>query len=113
MAEFSTLRWVPYWVSHLGYIKGCLDYLGIEVSDAWLFGGTGNAFVLNVHEDLCPSGPTAWNTSPLHHLGTGLGFRVDGVVANKREEGFAEAQRSAYELARDSIDAGLPCFGWE
>jgi len=37
----ESLDWKPRWVSHLGSIKGCLDYLGIPVSEAWLFGATG------------------------------------------------------------------------
>jgi hypothetical protein len=59
MRALENCRWVPRWVAHLGAVKGCLNYLGIEMSDAWLYGGTGHAFVLNVHEGLCPSGPTA------------------------------------------------------
>jgi hypothetical protein len=30
--EIEGLRWVPRWVSHLGCVKGCLDYLGVGVS---------------------------------------------------------------------------------
>ena len=48
MKKLEHLRWKPHWVTHLGCIKGCLNYLGIEVSDAWLYGGTGHAFVINI-----------------------------------------------------------------
>jgi hypothetical protein len=41
MKQLRNLRWAPRWVSHLGCVKGCLDYLGLDISDAWLFGGTG------------------------------------------------------------------------
>ncbi len=60
MKQLKSLRWKPRWVSHLGCIKGCLDFSGIDISDAWLFGATGHAFIINMHEVVCPSGPTAW-----------------------------------------------------
>lgn len=36
MKALKSLKWSPKWVSHLGCIKGCLDYLGVEITDAWL-----------------------------------------------------------------------------
>ena len=48
MKQLEHLRWKLHWVTHLGCIKGCLNYLGIEVTDAWLYGGTGHAFVINI-----------------------------------------------------------------
>jgi hypothetical protein len=51
-AELAALRPQRYWTTHLGCIKGCLEYLGSDISRAWLFGGTSHAFVINVHGDL-------------------------------------------------------------
>ncbi len=113
MKKLENLRWVPRWVSHLGCIKGCLDYLGLDVSDAWLFGATGHAFVLNVHEVLCPSGPTAWNTEGLFKLGKNIGYEIDGVFGMKSADDFAEKQKLAWERVKSAIDQGLPCCGWE
>ncbi|MDY7041297.1 MAG: hypothetical protein SVX38_10590 [Chloroflexota bacterium] len=113
MKKLENLRWVPRWVSHLGCIKGCLDYLGLDVSDAWLFGATGHAFVLNVHEVVCPSGPTAWNTEMLPKLGQNVGYEIGGVFATKSAADFAEKQKLAWERVRSAIDQGLPCCGWE
>jgi hypothetical protein len=113
MRTLDNCRWAPRWVSHLGCIKGCLDYLGIDVSDAWLFGGTGHAFVLNLHEGVCPSGPTAWHTMRLFELGRNLGYHVDGVFGSKQNLGFRELQQQAWDHARRAIDRGLPCYGWE
>ena len=113
MKKLENLRWVPRWVSHLGCIKGCLDYLGLDVSDAWLFGATGHAFVINVHEVVCPSGPTAWNTEMLFRLGKNIGHEVDGVFGMKSAGDFAEKQKLAWEHAKAAIDQGLPCYGWE
>ncbi len=48
MKKLENLRWKNRWTSHLGCIKGCLDYLNLDVTDAWLFGATGHAFIINV-----------------------------------------------------------------
>ena len=113
MAREIGARWKPTWVTHLGCIKGCLAYLGLDVSDAWLFGATGHAFVINVHEVVCSSGPTAWNTEMLFKLGNNVGYTIDGVFGWKSGGDFGEKQRLAWENTRRAIDQGLPCYGWE
>ena len=113
MAKLENCTWRPRWVSHLGCIAGCLDYLGIEISDPWLYGGTGHAFVINLHEGVCPSGPTAWNTMKLFELGRNLGYRRDGVFATKDQDDFRAAQARAWDHVRQAIDHGQPCYGWE
>ena len=112
-AQLHSLRWVSRWVSHLGCLRACLDYLGIEISDGWLYGGTGHAFVINMHGGVCPSGPTAWKTERLFELAPNLGYAVEGVFAHKGRPDFADSQRRAHEFAEHAIDSGLPCYGWE
>lgn len=111
--ELDGLRWQPRWVSHLGCIKGCLDYLRVDVSWPWLYGGTGHAFVINIHEVVCPSGPTAWNTEMLFRLAPNLGYKAAGVFADKSAPGFAAKQAEAWALVRESLDNSIPCYGWE
>ena len=100
-------------MAHLGCIKGCLDYLDIDVSADWLFGGTGHAFVINLHEGVCPSGPTAWNTGMISELGKNLGYTIEGVCGHKDQDGFAGLQEQGWAHVRQSIDQGYPCYGWE
>ncbi len=111
--KIENLRWKPRWVSHLGCVKGCLDYLGLDVSDAWLFGATGHAFIINMREDVCPSGPTAWHTEMLFKLGENIGYSIDGVWGGKSHSDFAEKQKLAWENTKRALDSGLPCYGWE
>jgi hypothetical protein len=113
MKKLENCQWVPRWVAHMGCIKGCLDYLGIDISDAWLYGGTGHAFVINLHKEVCPSGPTAWKTMKLFELGRNLGYRLDGVFGFKGQDDFPALQERAWEHARQAIDQGRPCYGWE
>lgn len=105
MKKLENLKWAPRWVSHMGCLRGCLDYLGLDISDAWLYGGTGHAFVINIHPESCPSGPTAWKTMMLFELAPNLGYRTDGVIGFKGE-GFAETQEKAWDFTRRSIDEG-------
>ncbi len=109
----DNLRWKPMWVSHLGCVKGCLDYLGLDVSIAWLFGATGHAFILNVHEVVCPSGPTAWNTEMIKKLGGNIGYSTEMIMAWKSDNDFKEKRKIAWEKTRMALDEGLPCYGWE
>ena len=115
MHALTGLRPEPHAVSHLACIKGCLNYLGVPISTPWLYGGTGHAFVINIHEDACPSGPTAWNTSMLFQLAPNLGYRVEGISRWQQAAGdeFAAEQRRAYDFVRANIDAGRPCYGWQ
>jgi hypothetical protein len=114
MKRLEGLRWVPRWVSHMGCIKGCLDYLGIGVTDAWLFGATGHAFVINIGERLCPSGPTAWSTERIFALGRNIGYGNDVVFGmGMDDEARAAKQQEAWDFVRAAIDQGLPCYGWE
>jgi hypothetical protein len=113
MKTLDNLQWNPSWVSHLGCIKGCLSYLGIEMTDGWLFGGTGHAFIINMPKDACPSGPTAWKTMMLFELGQNLGYEIDGMFGSKHQGDLAALQKKAWEFVRGAIDQDLPCYGWE
>ena len=111
--KLENLKWEPRWVSHLGCIKGCLNYLGIEIKDGWLYGGTGHAFIINMAEDVCPSGPTAWKTVMLYELGQNLGYETDGVFGTRSMEGdYGDLQNRAWEFTKKSIDEGLPLYGF-
>lgn len=46
--ELENLHGKNRWVSHLGCLAGCLEYLKRGVSDGWLYGATGHAFILNI-----------------------------------------------------------------
>jgi hypothetical protein len=107
------LRWKPMWVTHLGCIKGCLEYLDYHISSAWLFGATGHAFILNIHDVVCPSGPTAWKAEMLFTLGRNIGYAAAGIYSSKSHGDFETRQKEAWELAKQSLDRNIPCYGWE
>ena len=103
----------PMWVSHMGCLKGCLDFLEMDVSVSWLYGITGHAFINNIARDVCPSGPTAWRCDILFTLGQNAGFEVETIFGAKSDADFAQKQASAWGRVREAIDEGFPCYGWE
>jgi len=47
MVQLKGLRIQQRSVERLDCIKGCLDYLGRDISFPWLYGGTGHAFIVS------------------------------------------------------------------
>lgn len=107
------LRWTPRCVSQLGCIKGCLDFLRMNVSDAWIYGATGYAFIINVSEIVCPSGPTSWNRDILAQLGKNIGYDAETIMAVKTDFDYQQKLEKVWEKTKAAIDNGRPCFGWE
>ena len=114
MKKLENFHWKPHWVSHLGCILACKDYLGMAVSDAAVFGGTGHAFVINIHHELCPSGPTAWKSEMIFENIKNLGLEISGHFCwqSEGEDKFYQAQQETWEMVRRSIDENLPCYCW-
>jgi hypothetical protein len=107
-AKLEGLKQPPFNTTMMGVVKGALDYHGIEFSAPFVFGASGHAFVINVHKQLCPSGPYCWSreeTYPLiRNLGldtTDLGFYYDLTSAEDRAEVEAKL--------RAALDKGIPC----
>ncbi len=115
MKELKGLRIRQRSVERLGCIKGCLEYLGSDVSFPWLYGGTGHAFILSLDPGVDVSSPDSWNHQPQFDLGANLGYTVDGFSVWKpnAEDVFPQKQREAWDFVRANIDRGVPCFGFE
>jgi beta-lactamase regulating signal transducer with metallopeptidase domain/RimJ/RimL family protein N-acetyltransferase len=107
----------PHWtITQLGCLKGCLDYLGHDLSRPWLYGGTSHAFFINVHDNLDVASVTAWDDVFVRDLARNLGVRIERRSAAKTEMGeedFRAAQMEAWTFVRECILADRPCYGWE
>lgn len=115
MKTLEGLKWFGMNNSQVGCIRGAVDYLKKEISTAWLFGGTGYAFVINISNTADESSPTAWDYQMVYDLAPNIGIKISGFSIRKviAAENFTARQREAGELIRASIDRGLPCYGWE
>jgi hypothetical protein len=107
------LQPVDAWTTFLGCTAACSNYLGYQYSPAWIFGVTGGAFIMNIHPDLCPSGPTAFDNSFLKANAEALGLHFDGVNAWKGAGDCTQSQKAAHDFAGKAIEKDIPCFGWE
>jgi len=109
----SEYRWQPAWTSHLGCLKAAAKYLNVPLSLGWLYGGTGHAFIINMHHTGCESGPTAWRIARIPNLANNLGMSVQGLWGSKSDKDFSAKKLRAYEAVKRALDNGMPCYGWE
>jgi AraC-like DNA-binding protein len=59
--ELTELKQPPLCSTLMGCLKGAADYFDLDLTVPMLFGLSGHAFLINIHEQLCPSGPYVWN----------------------------------------------------
>ena len=60
----------------IGALHGIAKYYSYHISQQWLMGGTGMAFFINIHQDLCPSGPYVFDYNPFIELAKNLGLEI-------------------------------------
>ncbi len=102
------LKMYPFETTLMGVLKGVADYFDIAISDAWLFGGSGHAFLINIHEQLCPSGPYCWNYENFFKLVRNLGISVKDLGFFSAKSTLDERSK-VEEVLKKKIDAGDPC----
>lgn len=106
--ELAGLKMACFNTTATGVLRGVLQHYGLGVSDAFCFGASGHAFVINIHEALCPSGPYCWNHGPFHRLVANLGVEV--VDHGFFHAGSSPRQRRQVEQSLVAeLDRGVPC----
>jgi len=100
------VQWSPARLTWVAATTTCLRAFGVDCDQPDVAGLSGYAFVLDVHRQLCPSGPTAFDWRPL----------TEGVpfVGRSTQEfgGPGSDLRGAYEFSAGEIAAGRPCVIW-
>lgn len=98
----------PFNSTLMGMVKGVADFYQVGLSTPMLYGASGHAFMINIHETLCPSGPYCWKREPFYALLPNLGIEM-------KDEGFlggdvAPEKRAAMDtLLRKHLDSQNPC----
>ena len=106
--KIRNLRMPPYNTTMMGVVKGALDYYEVNISAPMVFGASGHAFVINIHEHMDPSSPYVWKRNTVQHLIENLGLRMIDL-------GFYSPQNSREDRAdvekklRDALDKGVAC----
>lgn len=101
----KNLEQPPLNTTLMGCIKGASDYWDLEWSAPMLYGLTGHAFVINIHDGLCPSGPYCWNTDGFGRLleNVGMGW---GEAWHLGGDSTLEERKSVEASLRAAIDRG-------
>ena len=106
--RIADLQQPPCNASLMGVVKGTLDHYGLGSSEAEAFVLSGHAFVINIHEELCPSGPYCWRNFRFVELLRNLGLRLEELATVPPNAGRADRER-VEKLVRDCLDQGALC----
>ena len=94
--------------SLMGVIRGVADFMENDLSTPALYGRSGHAFMLNIHEAICPSGPYCWNIDSFIALlgNCGIEMKKHGFFSTESTQG----ERSALEKTmKQELLRGNPC----
>lgn len=106
--HFSPVTQPAFNTSIMGVIKGVVDYFGIPLSDAVVFGTTGHAFLINIHDVICPSGPYCWNHEGMFQLMSNLGITVEDLGFYQPDSAPEERNR-VERMVKAGLDRGKLC----
>lgn len=98
-------------VSQLGCMKGCADFLGISVSNEWLFGITGQAFLLTVDRGIGGIGQdrSFLISEKIRKLAGNAGIKVHCLAGPANTDIVGHA----WDQIRSALEKGKPCYAWE
>ena len=104
----ENLQQPPYNTSRMGVFAGAASYYDLDLSPEMLYGGSGHAFMMNIHDQLCPSSPYVFNPQPIRDLSANLGLVVEDL--GFFHLGLDMSERTSIEnTIRSLIDEGTPC----
>jgi len=106
--KLDNLKQAPLNTTFMGVVRGVFDFYGIAASDSVLFGASGHGFALNIHKELCPSGPYCWNKEPVRLLLANLGVQME-YMGFYSTESSSEERHHVEGLVRLHLDSGHPC----
>jgi len=104
------------WDTYMECLHAALQCLGRDVSDGWLYGVSGHAFGLNIHKQLCPSGPHVWSGwGSLQGREALLGLKIErvGPWYKGHDDGYEAHKQLAWGRAQAALDAGAPVIGYD
>ena len=105
----GNLQQPPYDTSMMGVVKGALDHYGIKRTPGEAFALSGHAFVINVHEELCPSGPYCWDFRPFFALLRNLGLAGEELGSLVPGASSAAEKAQVERRIRDALGEGAVC----
>ena len=99
----------PSDTSLLGVVQGALAHYRLDATCHEAFVLSGHAFVINIHEALCPSGPYCWNFRPVLELVGNLGLRVEEIGALAPATSTVQERAGLEAKVREAMAEGAVC----
>jgi hypothetical protein len=99
----------PSNTSMMGVLKGAADYHGLGLSEPMIYGMSGHAFLLNIHPQLCPSGPYCWKRENADPLIRNMGLEMTNL-GYFGAEADDETRAGVERKLRAALDQGIPLF---
>jgi hypothetical protein len=95
----------------------------MDITMPWLSGVTGYGFIICIEKGLCPSSPyfAVSGVSTGHpegcsdkvaELGKNAGYIVNSIIAWGDDKDQKEKMNAAWEMVKEAIDKGNPCYGY-
>ncbi len=105
LMEIAGLQQPAYNATLMGCLKGAADWFDLDLSPAMLYGLSGHAFLINIHRELCPSGPYCWTKIAFHKLLANLGIQW---IPNHRygKNNRPEERQAAEQTLIDALNEG-------
>lgn len=107
--EIDELAQPPLNTTLMGCMKGAVDYFDYDLTTPMLYGLSGHAFMVNIHKDLCPSGPYVWNHNSFYELMARQGISRTEAFCFDKETPELE-RRSVEEKIKKHLDGGNLCM---
>jgi len=114
-----TVEWKSAWLSWVASTTTCLNALGVKCDVFDVAGMSGYAFIMTVHECICPSGPTMFNWGLLEPGITYLGrstltFKSCDSHTEWKDNPvrIMESYKQVYNLVAREVAEGRPCVIW-
>lgn len=105
--KLEDLKMLPFNTSLMGVLKGVFDYYDIKISNGMAYAGSGHAFLINIHEVVCPSGPYCWKYDMFYKLLQNLGLEtIDLGFFHKGSN--ADERKKVEQALHEYLDAGMP-----
>jgi len=106
--KLGKLKQPPLNTTMMGVLKGVSDHHGLNLSEPMVYGLSGHAFLINIHVQLCPSGPYCWKRENAEPLIENMGMRMTdlGFFGTGASEG---ARAEVEGKLRQALDGGVPC----
>ncbi len=98
-------------ISYLGAMTALLRARGIRCDLTDVAGMSGYAFIINIHPELLPTGPVAFDWEVLIEGTRALGVEVE-LVAVARGDNDEANFTELFQRVREEIEAGRPCIVW-